>query len=206
MIRGVKEMNKKGNVLIISIVIAALAITMLLYFKTSGTILTQLKQDTAPTVQPSKQKEITEGNQLKSYTSQDLKISFKYPKSWYLDEKDFDIMVTSYQTRIGENKPPNTNEIKIFIDNYSGCFPTLEQDLVDPACGQGKAKNKIISKEVKQTAGGEFLKYTLESYDPNQRIQHFFQKGERILDIEKNPVPSQFENEFEDLVNSIRFL
>ena len=115
-------------------------------------------------------------------------------------------MITSYKTEIGENKPPKSNEAKIFIDNYSGCFLTLEEDLIDPACGQGKVKNKIISKDIKQTPGGEFLKYTLDSYDENQRIQYFFQKGEKILDIEKQPNPSQFEKEFDEIVNSIKFL
>lgn len=143
---------------------------------------------------------------LNSYRSKGLKISFEYPNEWFVSEKDFDIMITSYMTKIGENKPPRPNEIKIFIDNYSGCFPTLEQDLIEPACGQGKVKNKIISKDVKQAPGGEFLKYTLDSYDENQRAQYFFQKGDKILQISKTPDPSQFEKEFEEIINSIKFI
>lgn len=149
---------------------------------------------------------ITNNADLLDYTSKDLKISFKYPKDWYVDEKDYNIIITSFKTKIGEGKAPSEGQIKIVVDNYSGCFPTLEEDLINPACGQGKVKNKIFSKETKQTSGGEFLKYTLDSYDENQRVQYFFQKGDKILDIEKHPDPSQFEKEFEQIVNAIKFL
>jgi len=192
--------KQKGNILIIGLIVVAIALIAVVYIRINP--VNTLQSQSTPSPSP----QIDQDNQLKLYTSRDLKISFDYPKSWYVDEKDFDIMITSYKTKIGENKPPKSNEVKIFINNYSGCFPTLEEDLIDPACGQGKVKNKIISKDVKQTPGGNFLKYTLDSYDENQRIQYFFQKGEQILDIEKHPDPSQFEKEFEEIVNSIQFL
>lgn len=198
-----KETAHKGNILILILIVLAVSIGLFSLLKLRQ--VTPLQQS-LPKTQSSQQDKTYEKSQPKEYTSKDLKISFKYPKWWFVNEKDYDIMLTSYETRIGENKPPNENELKIFIKNYSGCFLTLEEDLIDPACGQGKVKNKIISKEAKQTPGGEFLKYTLDSYDENQRIQYFFQKGEKILDIEKHPNPSQFEKEFDEIVNSIKFL
>lgn len=198
-----KKTAHKGNILISILIVLAVSIGLFSLLKSKQ--ITPLLQNSSQE-QSNQQNKPDQNSELREYTSQSLKILFKYPNGWYVDEKDFDIMITSYKTKIGENKPPKSNEMKIFINNYSGCSPTLEKDLVDPACGQGKIKNKIISKDTKQTPGGEFLKYTLDSYDENQRNQYFFQKGEKILDIEKHPDPSQFEKEFDEIVNSIKFL
>ena len=40
------------------------------------------------------------------YTSKDLKISFQYPKNWHVDEKNYDILIASYSTKIGEGSIP----------------------------------------------------------------------------------------------------
>lgn len=144
--------------------------------------------------------------EFKKYTSQALKISFEYPKDWYVDDRYQMVLLTNYQTDLNRNDKPKEDQIKILISNFSNCFPTLEGDLVNPACGQGKIKNTIISKEVRQTSGGEFIKYMLDSVDETQRVQYFFRKEETILDIEKNPDPSQFEKEFDQIVSSIDFL
>ncbi|OGE02678.1 hypothetical protein A3G16_01730 [Candidatus Curtissbacteria bacterium RIFCSPLOWO2_12_FULL_41_16] len=199
-------MNKKGNTSIILIIIAVLTIGILFYFKINKGTFMQLKQNPVPTVQPSEQKKIIREDQLKSYTSQDLKISFRYQNGWYIEEEYPFVLISNFESSLHRNIDLQNNQVEIMIKEFSGCFQTLEEDLIDPACGQGKVKNKIISKDVRQTPGGEFLKYTLESYDENQRTQYFFRKGDKILDIEKHPDPSQFEKEFEDLVNSIQFL
>lgn len=193
-----KLSTQKGNIILSVLIALVLVITGILIYSS----LTKSRSETA-TLDSSSQKTL---DSLKTYTSNDLKISFEYPKNWYVDEKDYSILVTSYKTTIGENLQPKNDEIKISIDNYSGCSPSLEEDLIKPACGQGKQENKILSKEVKNTPNGEFLKYILDSYDENQRIQYFFQKEDRILDIEKHPDPSQIETEFNQIVDSIRFL
>ncbi|MEX2028382.1 MAG: PsbP-related protein [Candidatus Curtissbacteria bacterium] len=171
--------------------------------------ITNLKQSLPKEqVQPPGAQTQNAASSLKEYSSKDLKISFNYPKNWYVDEKDYDIMLTSYKTKIGENKQPNADEIKIFIDNFNGCHDTLDENLIDPACGEGGtavAKNKIISKESRSTPGGTFYKYLVQT--PNQQFTYYLlEKGDRILDIEKHPDPSQYEKEFDELVNSIRFL
>jgi len=196
-----KKSAQKGNTFLIILICAAIIIGVAIFFAVSSPKIASL---TSPSTTPDSTQETSKN--LKTYTSDNLKIAFNYPKGWYIDEKDYDIMITSYSTKIGENVEPSDGQIKIFINDYSGCFPTLEEDLIDPACGQGKKKNKIISKDARQTTGGEFLKYTLDSYDENQRVQYFFQKGKKILDIEKHPDPSQFEKEFNQIVDSIRFL
>ncbi len=150
----------------------------------------------------------TQNKNLNTYTSKDLKISFNYPKDWFVNEKDYDVMITSYKSKIGENKLPNENELMIFIDNFNGCHGLIEENLVDPGCGEGGSnvkKNTILSKESHQTQSGTFYKYIIES--PSNKITYYLlQHDKSVLQIEKNPDPSQFEKEFEDLVNSIRFL
>lgn len=149
----------------------------------------------------------TESNgQLKEYTSQDLKISFKYPAGWFVEDEYPFTLISNFKSSLHKDIKLENDQIEIMISEFSNCFPTLEEDLVDPACGQGKQKNKIISKDITQAPGGEFLKYTLDSYDENQRVQYFFQKGDKILDIEKNPDPSQFEKEFDQIAQSFKFL
>src|SRR3989338_1119491 len=79
----------------------------------------------------------TQNSDLQTYTSQALKISFSYPKDWIVNEKDYSILISSYKTRIGENVSPNKEQIKMFIDKFSGCHMTIEENLKDPACGEG---------------------------------------------------------------------
>lgn len=197
-----KNLARKGNILIVVAIAALITIGAALYFKANTNTSTSPKEQYSESPRPKE----TINNNFKSYTSQALKISFKYPSDWFIDDRYQMVLLANYQTNLNRDDRPKDNQIEILINNFSNCFPTLEEDLIDPACGQGKVKNKIISKDVKQTSGGHFLKYTLDSYDENQRIQYFFQKGEKILDIEKQPDPSQFEKEFDEIVNSIRFL
>lgn len=142
------------------------------------------------------------------HTSKDLKISLFYPKDWHIQEKDFSILLASYETRIGQNSRPNTDQIKIFIDNFSGCHPTIEENLKDPACGEGGPSvrpNEIIVKESRQTQGGTFYKYVIQSPSNAQFTFYLLENGDRVLQISKEPDPSKFEKEFDEIINSIRF-
>ena len=142
------------------------------------------------------------------YLSKDLKISLSYPKGWFIQEKDFNILLASYETRIGQNSRPNTNQIKIFIDNFSGCHPTIEENLKDPACGEGGPEikpNEIISKEMKETSDATFYKYVVKSPSGNQFTFYLLENGDRVIQISKEPDPSQYEKEFEEIINSIKF-
>lgn len=192
---------REGNVFVPILIIAALAVGAALFFNFAS------KQQINNVPAESTPQAVVSDN-LKTHTSSDLKISFSYPKDWFVDEKDFDIMITSYKTRIGENKEPNSNEIKIFIDNFNGCHATIEENLIDPACGEGGTKvkkNEIISKEVRETVGGKFYKYVIKT--PNNIFTYYLLEGKNnILQIEKHPDPSQFESEFNQIIDSIRFL
>ena len=148
-------------------------------------------------------------SQLKTYTSKDLKITLEYPASWFLNEKDFDIMISSYGTKIGENSTPDSNQIKMFINIFSNCFPNYEQDLIYPGCGEGGegSKNTIISKVGRVTQVGTFYEYIVRTPRKDEFVYYILYKDDNnILQIEKHPDPSQYEKEFDDIVNSIKFL
>jgi hypothetical protein len=145
----------------------------------------------------------------KTYQSEDLEISFEYPKDWFVSEKNLDIMVTSYLTVIGDNNQPTEDQLKFFINNFYGCHETIDENLKDPACGEGGSKvkpNEILSKEVEDLNEAKFYKYLVKYPSGKQVKFYFLEKGDRRLQIDKNPDPSKFEAEFENLINSIKFL
>lgn len=202
-------MNRTGNILIILAIVLAVAIGTSLYIKTKQASLIQFKQNTTPTVQPSEQKEITEDEQLKSYKSRDLKISFRYSKEWFLDEQYPMILLTNYKTNLNRDDKPNNDQIEILLSNFSGCFSSIEENLIDPACGEGGLavkKNEILSKETKQTSGGTFYKYLIATPKGNRLTYYLLEKDGRVLQLSKQPDPSQFEKEFEEIIDSIEFL
>jgi hypothetical protein len=199
---------KKGNTLFILIIILALTITALVYFGAKKLDITPFKQAaTLPTNQV-QQKEINNNDQLKSYTSKDLKISFKYPKDWYIDDRYQMILITNYNTNLNKDDKPTNDQIELLISNFNGCHDTLEENLIDPACGEGGptvAKNKILSKETSQTKESTFYKYVVQT--PNSTLTYYLLKNnDKVLQIEKHPDPSQFDKEFEEIINSIEFL
>ncbi len=144
------------------------------------------------------------------YLSTDLKITLSYPGEWYIQEKDYSILISSYRTRIGENSRPSNDQAKIFIDNFNnGCHPTIEENLKDPGCGEGGPNikpNEIFSKKVNQTPDGVFYKYITETPNGQRNTYYLLEKGDRILKISKEPDPSDYEKEFEEIINSIKFM
>jgi len=196
-----KENKKSARTITIALIVGVFLIFILAAFKQKPQDLSQ---------QYSNQPQIQNTN-FKTHTSQDLKISFQYPKEWYVNEKDRNILIASYYTRIGQNIVPKENQIKMFIDEFSGCHPSIEENLKDPACGEGGMsvqQNKILSKNTSQKTGGTFYTYIVLSPDGKQYIYYLLQKNnsDTILQISKQPDPSQFDKEFEDIINSVKFL
>jgi len=191
----VEKSLKKGNAgLIVVIFSAFLVMGVAVYLSLSGGRL-QTFQNTSPG--------------LKSYTSQDLRITFYYPKDWFVIEKGFDILITSYPTYFDENKVPTGNQMELFISLFPTCFTDYEQDLQYPGCGEGgeASKNTIISKEERFVQAGIFYKYVVLPPRGEEVIYYLlFKDDKNILKIDKRPDPSKFEQEFEELVNSVKFL
>ena len=194
----------RGNILIVLIIIAVLAISLAVYLKTNitPTLKNLNKLSPQPTNQPLY-------DNLQNYTSKDLKISFKYPKNWFMDDRYQTILLTNYKTSQNEDMKPTSLQIDIMISKFSGCHPELEENLKDQACGEGGktvTNNQILSKEMKQISGGTYYKYGIKTPKNNILTYYIIQKDNRILEISKKPDPSQFEKEFEELINSIQFL
>lgn len=142
------------------------------------------------------------------HVSSDLKISLEYPSGWYIDDRYQSILLTSYKTSQNKNDHPSAEQIEIYIREFSNCFSSIEEDLQYPACGERKEgdPNKITFKEKKAVSGGEFYKYITRTPTNEELVYYLLERGDRLLRISKQPDPSQFEKEFEEIVNSIKFL
>ena len=151
--------------------------------------------------------------QQKSTTAQhvgnDLKISLNYPKGWYIDDRYRSILLTDYETNQNKNDSPSPEQMEIYISEFSNCFPTIEEDLKYPACGEGGPEvplNEIVSRETEDLPGGTFYKYVVRSSTSGKEFTFYLlENDDRILQISKEPDPSQYEEEFEEIINSIRF-
>ena len=146
----------------------------------------------------------------KKYSSKDLKISFEYPDKWFLEEKYYFIMLTSYKSKINSNQQPIQGQVEIDIHNFNGgCHETIDENLKDPACGEGGPNvkpNEILSKETEDLNGVKLHKYLIKYPSGKEQKFYFLEKGDRILQIDKNPDPSMLDKEFMDIVKSIKFL
>lgn len=144
---------------------------------------------------------------LVSYTSEEMKLSFKYPKEWLVNEKNYDIMITSFPTKFGDNMQPLANEIKLFMSSPNGCHETIDENLKDPACGEmGEVRNEIANKEIENLGDMKFYKYLVRYSNGKEHRFYFLEKGERVIQIDKSPEPSIYDEEFDQIVRSIKFL
>lgn len=204
-------MNQKGNTFIYLLAAALVFIglgifikTQIISPKTANYQTTTTNAPLLPSPNPSAFQEIP--LDLKTHISNDLKISFKYLSKWLVNEKNRDILVTSYVTNIGEGKLPDDNQIRITIDQASLCQKTLDEEVLKGGCGEGvNSENKILSKDIKELQSGTFSTYKIKYPSGQETTVYYLQKAERVLQITKNPDPSKLEKEFNDLINSIEF-
>lgn len=151
--------------------------------------------------------DLSQKQSSKTHTSQDLKISFRYPGEWYVDDRYRSILLTNYITNLNRNDNPSSNQIEIMIDEASLCQDSIEKNLIYGGCGENqKVLNKVLNKQIQNLSAGVFSRYTVQYPDNSQKTIYYLQQGDKILQISKQPDPSQFEQEFEEIVNSIRFL
>lgn len=178
-----QKQNKKINKILLILALLILLIGGLLYFKNSR-------------------------SEYVNHSSKDLKISLSYPKGWFIDDRYYSILLTSYETNQNNNTQPFLNQIEIQMDEFSKCFPSVEEDLMNPACGERKAEgpDKIIDKVARKTPGGVFYKYVTETPNGQKNIYYLLENDDRILKISRDPDPSNYDKEFEEIINSIRFL
>ena len=196
-----KKDKKSLRIIILAAIAGLLFLFVLSIFKKPSQDLSQ---------QYSNQTQIQNTN-LITYTNQDLKISFQYLREWYVDDRYRKILLTNYETNLNRDDKPSNNQIEILVDEFSGCHPDIEENLKDPACGEGGPSvqlNKILSKDVSQKKGGTFYTYVILSPDGREYTYYLLQKNnsDTILQISKQPDSSQFEREFENIINSITFL
>lgn len=201
--------NQSGKVVLLLILLLLILVVVAPFFLPSFKQQEYIESSPAPPIiyKDSQGSSVLPG--IKKYTSSDLKITLEYPDSWFVNEKDFDLMISSFLTKFGTNDQPKNDQIKLFVNNFNGCFETIDKNLVDPACGEGGSDvkpNEIVSKETEDLNGGKFHKYLVKYPSGKEQKFYFLEKGDRILQIDKNPDPSVFDKEFEDIIKSIKFI
>jgi|SRR3990167_10223954 len=198
--------NQSGKIVLVLILILLLSGTAV-YFLLPG-FKSQNYTESEPgysTTTPVKNE--TEGG-TKDYKSEDLKISFNYPSKWIIDERYLEVLIANFKTSLNSNKEPKKDEIQIIIHRARGCHKTIDENLKDPACGEGGPSvkpNEILSKETEDIDGIKFHKYLVKYSNGKEQRFYFLEKGDRVLQIDKDPDPSMFEKEFEEIVKSIKF-
>lgn len=145
---------------------------------------------------------------FKTHLSDDLKISFQHPSDWYITDKYFNILLTNYKHNINNNYRPKNNEIEIQINKMNECQITLDEQIQIGNCfAEGDwLPTKILNKQIKELPSGTLYIYTILPPSETQRNRYILQNGDRLLEISKQPHPSVFEKEFEEIINSIEFL
>lgn len=195
-------MKKKETKKSLRLIIIALIVWLFILL-----VLISLSKRPQPTTQQYLNQPQLQNAKFKTHTSLDLKIYFQYPNGWYVDEKNGNVLITSYRTFIGEGKKAAANQVRLNITRAILCQKTLDEDVLLGGCGEGKnTKNEILSKDIEKVPSGSFITYKIKY--PNGQLDTFYylQHDDTILQISKQPDPSNFEKEFEDIVNSIRFL
>lgn len=143
---------------------------------------------------------------MAKHVSKDLRISLSYPRGWYIDDRYRTILVTNYETNLNKDTTPNKQQIEIQINNDPLCQKSTEEDLIFGGCGEGqKVLNKILNKKNKKLSSGTLQVFRVQYPDSSEKTVYYLQNKNRILQISKRPDPSQYEKEFEKIVNSIRF-
>ncbi len=146
---------------------------------------------------------------LKKHISQDVKISFDYPQDWMIDDRYNEILIASFETSLNSNQVPSGKEIEIVIHNARGCHKTIDENLKDPSCGElglNAKSYEILSKVVEEMGNSKYYKYLVKAPNTPEQRFYFLEEGERVVQIDKNPDPSIFDEEFEEIVKSIEFL
>lgn len=192
-----RKTKKSHNLLYVIVIFVVLLIIALL--------LIGNKKNTQPDAL--NQQIITQAPQFKTHTSQDLNISFRYPIKWSIDDRYNIILLTNYETDLNRNDSPNDDQIELTINNANLCQKTLDEEIIKGGCGEANmVPTEILNKQQMNLTSGIFYIYTIKNPQGKQQIWYYLQSKDRILQISKEPDPSQFEKEFDEIVNSITFL
>lgn len=201
--------NQSGKTILMLVFLLLVAGTTI-YYITHGFRQQELTNKTVSNGIPIDNKNTNNAKSTtKMYSSEDLNISLEYPNAWIVDDRYVEVLLANFQTSLNSNKKPQPNQIEILLHNARGCHKTIDENLKDPACGEGGSNikpNEIVSRETEDLNGIKFHKYLIKYPDGTEHQFYFLEKGDRILQIDKKPDPSMFEKEFEEVIKSIKFI
>lgn len=150
-------------------------------------------------------------NQIKSektHISRDLRIKFKYPKDWFIDDRYGMILLANYKTDLNKKSIKKLGNVVINIFNEELCDMSMDEQVRIGGCyAEGNWRpTEIIDKQISELSSGGFYKYTIKHPQGEKQIIYYLQNGNKMLKISKEPDPSEFDQEFEDIIRSIQFL
>lgn len=186
---------RKGNVVLWLILVLAIVAVSAIFWK-----LRAVPQPSNTVVTP-------QTTQLIAHTSKDLKISLKYPNGWIIDDRYRKVLLANFSTNLNRDDKPDQPSLRLIISNASLCQETLDQDVLLGGCGEGTStKSKILSRSEKTYTSGKLIVYEIMYTTGSKDTLYYFVNIDRVLQISKQPDPSQFEKEFDQIVSSITFL
>ena len=143
----------------------------------------------------------------KTYTSEELDVSFTYPDNLFVKALSDRLIITNYKLGFTNNYRPQEYEVEIQIAAAADCALSLDEQVKREQCAEGgKQPIKIINKEVEKLSSGTFTTYTILPPSSPEAMRYFLQKENHVLEISKEPRDSYFEEQFNQMINSITFL
>lgn len=143
-----------------------------------------------------------------NYMNKGLGITLRYPANWFIDDRYGMILLANYKTDLNKKSINKLGNIIINFYNEEVCDMSLDEQIQLGGCyTEGDwAPTEIIDKQTKILTSGTLLKYAIKHPQSGKQTIFYLQKGDRILKISKSPDNSVFDEEFEEIINSIKFL
>ncbi|MEX2028380.1 MAG: PsbP-related protein [Candidatus Curtissbacteria bacterium] len=146
---------------------------------------------------------------LKSYTSEKLKLSFSYPKNWIISElSDRSIVVADKELSLDPNAKMNDKQIKITITTS----PTLAGQSFETSLKyldeREKGKNNIVSEDkidIGNKRGIRRMVQPLVGSDLNKYILIFIQNNNSLYSLSATPADSSLMPVFDQMLQTFKF-
>lgn len=197
-----KQSNKTKNKSLVIVIV----IFVILFFL--GVVLGGLMNNGKSNLTSSGKQIDTKIREYNFHESNDLKISFRAPIDWIVDGRYGMLLLANYNTNLNKKSKMGLNNIEINIYKDSLCKVNLDEQVRLGGCfiENNWLPTEILNEQVNEISSGTLYKYLIKHPQNEKQIIYYLKNGNRILKISKKPDFSRFENEFMDIISSIKFL
>lgn len=197
-----KKKNKRIKFNKKIIILSIMQISILVTFLSLYNIFISVSLDESQLVSSTKENTVYD-----EYVSEKLALSYRYPKDWVIQEKDLSIYIVSSNNDEELNDASKRAKVEIYIKDANLCQSTIDEEFEKGGCGEvsGISKDRI-NRNTYNLKSGILYKYIISYTQNPQQTFYYLEKGDRLLQISKEPDPSEYDQEFEEIINSIKFL